>query len=143
MLASRIVWFDAFVTNVDRTAKNVNLLVWHRELYLIDHGASLVFHHDWATAGPARSADPFARIRTHVLLPWASELEAVDAQMTALITPELVATLVAQIPESWLIEGGARRSRGLPGSPRAAARGFPPFRRGGPACTRSARMTMR
>jgi hypothetical protein len=108
VLASRIVWFDAFVTNVDRTAKNVNLLVWHRQLYLIDHGASLVFHHDWAAAGPARSADPFARIRTHVLLPWASELDAVDAEMTAAITPQLVATLVEQIPASWLIEGGAR-----------------------------------
>jgi hypothetical protein len=109
-LASRIVWFDAFVTNVDRTAKNVNLLVWHRELYLIDHGASLVFQHDWATAA-TRAAEPFARSKDHVLLRWASELDAIDAQMRALVTPEMLREIVAQVPESWLIEGGGQRDR--------------------------------
>jgi hypothetical protein len=110
-LASCIVWFDAFVTNVDRTAKNVNLLVWHRELYLIDHGATLVFQHDWAGAGPARAAEPFMRIRDHVLLPWASELDAADAEMKARLTPALLRAIVATVPDAWLIEGGGQRDR--------------------------------
>src|SRR5689334_17259284 len=68
-LASRIVWFDAFISNVDRTAKNTNLLLWHRKLWLIDHGASLYFHHaaDWRD-GVAQPADPFTHIGKHVLL---------------------------------------------------------------------------
>jgi hypothetical protein len=100
-LASRVVWFDAFVTNVDRTARNTNLLVWHRRLWLIDHGAALYFHHAWDDP-QARARQPFAAIRDHVLLPFASELAAVDASMSAPITPGLVAGLAAQIPESWL-----------------------------------------
>src|SRR5690606_10668475 len=81
-LASRIVWFDAFTTNVDRTPKNVNMLVWHRRLRLIDHGAAFYMHHDWDRA-LARSRDAFERIRDHVLLPLASQIDAVDAQMAA------------------------------------------------------------
>src|SRR3546814_11026886 len=71
LLASSIVWFDAFVANVDRTARNTNLLLWHRKLHLIDHGPALYFHHDWASAGSAASS-PFARIPDHVLLPLAT-----------------------------------------------------------------------
>src|SRR5471032_1551896 len=76
-LASRIVWFDAFVTNVDRTPRNTNMLMWHRRLWLIDHGATLYFHHSegWE-ADPQRARDPFPLIRTHVLLTKASQLEA-------------------------------------------------------------------
>src|SRR5947209_3738361 len=75
VLAARTVWFDAFVTNVDRTAKNPNLLCWHRKLYLIDHGAALYFHHDW-TDLEKRAVTNFPLIREHVLLPWAEDLQA-------------------------------------------------------------------
>lgn len=100
-LASAIVWFDAFITNVDRTARNANLLVWHRRLWLIDHGAALYFHHHWATArGGAQK--PFALIEDHVLLPFASALEAADARMTTVLTPAIVRDVVSLIPDDWL-----------------------------------------
>lgn len=108
-LASRIVWFDAFITNVDRTAKNVNMLVWHRRLRLIDHGAAFIMHHDWDGA-LARSREPFQRISEHVLLPLASRLDEVDAEMAAKLTPDVLADLVAAIPVEWLEDsGGAAR----------------------------------
>ena len=80
-LASRIVWFDAYVTNVDRTARNTNMLMWHKRLWLIDHGATLYFHHSpgWEN-DVARARDPFPLIRTHVLINRAAALESVDAQ---------------------------------------------------------------
>src|SRR5437867_6333022 len=78
-LASAAVWFDAFVTNVDRTARNPNLLCWHKSLYLIDHGAALYFHHNWTTI-EQMVASPFPAIRHHVLLPWASEIEVAGAR---------------------------------------------------------------
>jgi hypothetical protein len=107
-LASRIVWFDAFVTNLDRSARNTNMLVWHGNLWLIDHGAALYFHHDWHDV-MARSTRPFALIAQHVLLPFASRLEAVDAPLAALLTPTLLADIVALIPDQWLndVEGDA------------------------------------
>src|SRR3546814_7188294 len=77
-----IVWFDAFVANVDRTARNTNLLLWHRKLHLIDHGAALYFHHDWASAGSA-AASPFARIADHVLLPLATRLRERSEEHTS------------------------------------------------------------
>src|SRR5919107_999099 len=83
-LASRIVWFDAYVTNVDRTPRNTNLLLWHHRLWLIDHGAALYFHHAW-TDIDQRSKDPFRLIKEHILLPFASVLEAADTAMTATI----------------------------------------------------------
>src|ERR687884_419614 len=86
-LASRIVWFDAYVTNVDRTPRNTNMLMWHRRLWLIDHGASLYFHHTWHNYRE-RSRAPFPMIKDHVLLPFASALQEVDAQMTGQITPD-------------------------------------------------------
>src|SRR5437588_2181717 len=79
-LASSIVWFDALVTNVDRTPKNTNLLVWHRKLWMIDHGATLIFHHQW-DGFREQSRKPFARIADHVLLQWASELAEVDGEL--------------------------------------------------------------
>ena len=101
LLASRIVWFDAFVTNVDRSARNTNMMMWHRRLWLIDHGAALYFHHAWDN-DPGRALAAFMPIKDHVLLPWASELAAVDASMAALVTPALVHDIVACIPDSWL-----------------------------------------
>lgn len=100
-LASAIVWFDAFVCNVDRTARNVNMLIWHRRLWLIDHGASLYFHHAWS-GHEQHALNPFALIKDHVLLKSADALAEVDAQMAALLTPEKLAAIVARIPDSWL-----------------------------------------
>ncbi len=100
-LASSIVWFDAFVCNVDRTVRNVNMLMWHRRLWLIDHGAALYFHHAW-NRDDRHALDPFALIKDHVLLKYASALEAVDAQMKALLKPDKLAHLVRSIPESWI-----------------------------------------
>ncbi len=100
-LASKIVWLDAFCTNVDRTARNTNLLIWHREMWLIDHGAALYFHHSWDNH-IQRSHDPFGAIKDHVLLPLASELEQVDDELATILTPALLEEIVALIPEEWL-----------------------------------------
>jgi hypothetical protein len=113
-LASAIVWFDAFVTNVDRTPRNTNILVWHRRLWLIDHGAALYFHHAWDDAYLEHSRTPFPMIREHVLLPFAGELVQADASLGARITPKVVEEVVAAIPDAWLDaptlrEGDARR----------------------------------
>jgi hypothetical protein len=104
-LASQIVWFDAFVTNVDRTARNTNMLMWHRRLHLIDHGAALYFHHSWDNY-LERSRDPFTLIAEHVLLPYASELAAIHETMLARITPAVVRSIVAEVPAA-LLEGDA------------------------------------
>ena len=110
-LASRVVWFDAYVTNVDRTARNTNMLMWHRRLWLIDHGATLYFHHspDWAAAAD-RARERFALIKHHVLLTRADALEAVDAGMAAALTTETIDAIVGLIPDSWLGEGAPGRS---------------------------------
>ena len=100
-LASAIVWFDAFVTNVDRTAKNTNLLVWHRNLWMIDHGATLIFHHNWDDY-LNRSRNPFQQIGDHVLLRWASDLRDVDDELAARLTPDAAAQVIDLIPASWL-----------------------------------------
>jgi len=100
-LASDIVWFDAFVTNVDRTPRNANMLMWHRQLQLIDHGAALYFQHSW-TDYLQRAADPFTRIKDHVLLPFAQELQEADTRMSELITARVVEDIAALIPEVWL-----------------------------------------
>src|SRR5712675_1647610 len=88
-LASAIVWFDAFVCNVDRTARNVNMLMWHRRLWLIDHGAALYFQHAWNNRDE-HARTPFALIKDHVLLKFESMLEAADADMAARLTPEKI-----------------------------------------------------
>ena len=101
--ASRIVWLDSFITNVDRTARNTNMLMWHRRLILIDHGAAFYFHHAWSDDYLQRSRDRFALIKDHVLLPFASELEAAHAYMTSVLTPDTVRDIVELIPDSWLL----------------------------------------
>ena len=107
-LASRIVWFDAYVTNVDRTPRNTNMLMWHRRLWLIDHGATLYFHHSegW-DAGPDRAGDPFPMIREHVLLRDADMLDAIDASMAAALSPGVITAIASLIPDAWLEEGGS------------------------------------
>jgi hypothetical protein len=101
LLASSIVWFDAYVTNVDRTRRNTNMLFWHRRLMLIDHGSALYFHHSTGDY-LARSRSPFPPIKEHVLLPTASALEEADALLKGLLTPEAIQETVKAIPESWL-----------------------------------------
>ncbi|MET0648358.1 MAG: HipA family kinase [Pyrinomonadaceae bacterium] len=100
-LASSIVWFDAYVTNVDRTARNTNMLMWHRRLWLIDHGAALYFHHAWDNH-LERSRAAFKQVKDHVLLASASELEEADARLSALVTPGLIKELLALVPDAWL-----------------------------------------
>jgi hypothetical protein len=100
-LASQIVWFDAFITNVDRTFKNTNMLIWHKELWLIDHGACLYFHHSWNN-WEQHAKSPFALIKDHVLLPQASLLKEVDAEFRVLLTPEILEEIVNTIPLEWL-----------------------------------------
>ncbi|MDH6354471.1 hypothetical protein M2132_000799 [Dysgonomonas sp. PH5-45] len=99
--ASRIVWMDAFLTNVDRTARNTNMLIWHRELWLIDQGASLYFHHTW-TGWEKYALTPFKQIQDHVLLPQASELEEADSHMKALLTDQTLRRIVDTLPDEWL-----------------------------------------
>jgi hypothetical protein len=101
LLASSIVWFDAYVMNVDRTPRNPNLLAWHRKLWLIDHGAALYIHHTWADY-LTRSRSPFAAIKDHILLPVAGDLHVVDTALTPRITPALITELAAAIPDAWL-----------------------------------------
>ncbi len=101
-LASSIVWFDALVTNVDRTPRNTNLLVWHRAVWMIDHGASLYFHHAIDADVLAKSRGAFPQIRDHVLLALATELRAVDEELRAKVTPDVIEEVVQMIPEQWL-----------------------------------------
>jgi hypothetical protein len=91
------------MTNVDRTAKNTNLLIWHRELWLIDHGATLIVHHSWSD-DPARAKSAFPQIRDHVLLRWAAELREVDEELSARLTRDAIARVVTMIPEQWIEE---------------------------------------
>ncbi|MBF4505656.1 aminotransferase class I and II [Flavobacterium sp. JLP] len=100
-LASQIVWLDAYITNVDRTFKNTNMLIWHKELWLIDHGACLYFHHSWNN-WEQHAKSPFALIKDHVLLPQASLLKEVDAAFKALLTEEILEEIVNTIPQEWL-----------------------------------------
>ncbi|WP_279150054.1 HipA family kinase [Muribaculum intestinale] len=99
--ASRIVWLDAFITNVDRTVRNTNMLRWNRELWLIDHGAALYFHHAWGDVAQA-ALTPFAYIRDHALLPRASMIAEADKALRQRITPRTLQKIVGLIPDEWL-----------------------------------------
>ena len=101
-LASQIVWLDAFITNVDRTFRNTNMLIWHKELWLIDHGASLYFHHSWSNWNN-HAQSPFALIKDHVLLPQASLLSETDVLFKKILTAEVLHSIVDLIPEEWLL----------------------------------------
>lgn len=100
-LASQIVWLDALLMNVDRTVRNTNMLWWQKELWLIDHGASLYFHHSWNNPEGTQS---FAAIKNHVLLPHASALTEVDRVFKPLLSKELIRGIVATIPEDWFAQ---------------------------------------
>ena len=104
-LASRIVWFDAFVSNVDRTPRNTNMLMWHRAPWLIDHGSSMYFHHaDRWQDDAARPRAPFPAIKTHVLLHLASQLAEADAAAVAMLTPDVVEDVLAMVPDEWGVD---------------------------------------
>ncbi len=100
-LSSEIVWLDAFLTNIDRTFRNTNMLMWHQELWLIDNGASLYFHHSWDN-WKKTAVSPFVMIKDHVLLPQASELDAANEKFKAILTDEVLREIVELIPEDWL-----------------------------------------
>lgn len=108
-LASQVVWLDAFLTNVDRTARNTNMLYWNKELWLIDHGASLYFHHSWVNY-EKYAVSPFPQIKDHELLPYASELESVDKEFRAILTDEKIREITNLLPNDWLNWGGEEES---------------------------------
>lgn len=105
LTASKIVWLDAFLTNVDRTRLNPNMMIWHDELWLIDHGASFYFHHAWKDAEKA-ATDVFPYIKNHVLLPYAEKIEDADKLMRQAITPRTLNKIVDLLPDEWLDETG-------------------------------------
>ena len=109
--ASKIVWLDGFLTNVDRTAKNTNMLMWHRELWLIDHGASLYFHHNWDT-WEKQAVSPFRPVKDHVLLKYASGLPGADEWAREVITEAFIDEVIAAVPADWLLEEGDRKVYG-------------------------------
>jgi hypothetical protein len=100
-MASQIVWLDAYITNVDRTFRNTNMLLWRKELWLIDHGASFYFHHSW-TNWEQHAQSPFKLIKDHVLLPQAVLLDEVDVSFKAILTPTTLQAIVQLIPLEWL-----------------------------------------
>jgi len=116
--ASRIVLFDALVTNVDRTPRNPNLLLWHRRPWLIDHGATLYFHHGWEPSDPlVNSRDRYSEVRHHVLLPWATALPEAARHLAAALTRDVIEAVAQQLPDAWL---GEAHGFDDPGSHRAA-----------------------
>lgn len=100
-IASQMVWLDALLTNVDRTIKNTNMLMWHKELWLIDHGAALYFHHSWES-WQKQALNPFAPIKDHVLLSFADRLDEVDQEFRQLLTSDKIRDIVDTVPDDWL-----------------------------------------
>jgi hypothetical protein len=115
-LCAAVVWFDSFITNVDRDARNTNLLVWHGRLWLIDHGSALYIHHAWKDVA-AHARKPLALIKTNVLLPLAGSILQADAILAEKLTPELFGSILEMVPDEWLVP-----EEGLlnPGAHRAA-----------------------
>lgn len=103
MMASQIVWLDCLLTNMDRTARNTNMLIWHKELWLIDHGASLYFHHSWQN-WEEQAKRPFVLIRDHVLISQAENLVEVDEKFKSILTPSVISDILNLIPDEWLNE---------------------------------------
>ena len=101
ILASQIVWLDSLITNVDRTARNTNMLTWNKELWLIDHGAALYFHHAWDN-WEEHAKRSFVQVKDHVLLPMATEIEQADRTSKEILTPDLIQGIVSVIPDEWL-----------------------------------------
>jgi hypothetical protein len=100
-MASVIVWLDSLLMNVDRTARNTNMLVWQKQLWLIDHGASLYFHHSW-TNWEEQAVKPFTQVKDHVLLPRANDLEETGRRLAKVLRPKLIEAIVNLVPAEWL-----------------------------------------
>ena len=105
LLASKIVWLDAFITNIDRTRRNTNLLNWNKELWLIDHGAALYFHHNWES-WEAQIPKTFPAIKDNVLLERATELTEAATEIQSQLTTELLQAIVGTVPDDWLTNPG-------------------------------------
>lgn len=103
LLASKIVWLDSLLMNVDRTSRNTNLLMWYKELWLIDHGAALYFHHAWEN-WQVQVSKPFTAIKDHVLLPFAAALPEADKHCREILTPALIRNIVSLVPDEWLLK---------------------------------------
>lgn len=99
LLASKIVWLDAFITNIDRTFKNTNMLMWHKELWIIDNGASFYFHHSWQNFDTA-ARTPFKYVKDHVLLPKAKMLDEADRFAHEVLNETLFREIVNMIPRT-------------------------------------------
>ena len=123
-LAARIVWFDAFVTNPDRSARNPNLLVWKRQPWLIDHGAALYAHHDWASVDATRTRTPFAPIVQHVLLAQSGDLEAADRELSATLDAARIDDVLARVPDVLLTDSVGGREFATPAEARARYRAY-------------------
>jgi hypothetical protein len=117
--ATRIVWLDALMTNPDRTARNTNMLIWERSPWLIDHGAALYAHHDWAAVDEARTRSPFPLIRDHVLLTHAGDVTTVDEQLAARLTPDVIVEIVERIPDALLEDAVYQADGDTPAAARA------------------------
>ncbi|OKJ42814.1 hypothetical protein AMK22_07705 [Streptomyces sp. CB01580] len=100
--AGRVVWFDALINNVDRSWRNPNMLVWHGDLWLIDHGATMIWHHNWPGA-QASAAKPYDA-SDHALAPFAPDIAAAAAELAPLVTEELLTEVTAEIPDEWLVD---------------------------------------
>lgn len=109
LLASKIVWLDALITNIDRTARNTNMLLWHQELWLIDQGASFYFHHNWDNREQAYT-NAFKMIKDHVLLPFATQVQQADAWGRKMLTQEKIRAILNAVPEEWLATYDENRS---------------------------------
>jgi hypothetical protein len=101
LMASKIVWLDCLLMNVDRTVRNTNMLMWQKELWVIDHGAALYFHHSWQN-WQEQAVKPFALVKDHVLLPWAEKLKEVDTALKGLLTTDVIEKIVDMVPDEWL-----------------------------------------
>jgi hypothetical protein len=102
-LAARIVWFDAFITNVDRTPRNPNMMIWQDKPWLIDHGAALYFHHDWASFDVERARTPFGPIKDHILLHHASSITGANVDAKARLTGDAIEAAVNAVPDELLL----------------------------------------
>lgn len=101
LTASKILWLDCLLLNVDRTPRNTNMLVWHKELWLIDHGAALYFHHSWNN-WEEMATKPFAMVRDHVMFFKSTELDVVDEEFKKILTPDAIREIVAIVPDEWI-----------------------------------------
>ena len=118
-VATRIVWFDALITNPDRTARNTNLMIWERSPWLIDHGAALYAHHDWKSVDEARTRSPFPLIRDHVLLTLADEASTVDEEMAAALTTDVISSVLDNVPDELLADQAYKADGDTPAAARA------------------------